>query len=55
MHECFASSPDWLSQRIVLQISEHGEIEVLRYQKVVWVIYINQQKVNYLAEKEFGV
>ena len=24
--------PDWLSQRIVLQVSEHGEIEVLRYQ-----------------------
>ena len=24
--------PDWLSQRTVLRVSEHGEIEVLRYQ-----------------------
>ena len=24
--------PDWLSQRKVLRVSEHGEIEVLRYQ-----------------------
>ena len=24
--------PDWLSQRTVVRVSEHGEIEVLRYQ-----------------------
>ncbi len=24
--------PDWLSQRTVLRVSEHGEIEVLSYQ-----------------------
>ena len=24
--------PDWLSQRTVLRVSEHGEIEVLHYQ-----------------------